>query len=109
MADLQDLGTIANDSAFQARCMAALVAASVNVLAEGDQIQFHPARSAYASEVLDHQNQISPFAVAEAVLSNATIGAEATVESLPGCTAVPDADITFAVNSLFNDLAGITT
>lgn len=107
MADLQDLGTIANDPAFQARCMTALEAASVAILAEGDNVVNHTQRAAFASEVMDHQNQVSAFAVAEAVLTNATIAAEATVASLPGCTAVPDGDIQFAINSVFEDLAGI--
>jgi hypothetical protein len=107
MANLQDLGTIANDTAFQNRCMAALEQAAVNVLAEGDDVALHAARAAFASEVVGHQNQVAALAVAEAVLSNSTIAAEATVASLPGCTAVPDSDIAFAINSLFNDLAGI--
>lgn len=108
MADLQDLGTIANDPNFQNRCMAALEMAAVNVLAEGDQAANHPARAAYASEVMDQQNQISKDAIAMAVLSNATIAAEANVADLPGCPkTVADGDIEFAINSLFNDLAGI--
>jgi len=107
MADLQDLGAIAADTAFQQRCFAALEQAAVNVAAESAQTANHFARAQFAEKVIN--GQVNMLEVAEAVLTNASIAAEATVASLPGCTAVPDSDIEFAVSSLFNDLAGVTT
>ena len=110
MANLNDLGTIANDSAFQGRCRAALEAYCANtVMSENDQTTYHTQRDAFALEVMGHQNQVSSLAVAEAILANPTIAAEATVASLPGCTAIPDSDIEYAITTVFNDLAGITT
>jgi len=107
MADLQDLGTIANDTAFQQRCMAALESAAENVMTESSGTTDHAQRVNYAKAVIS--GTVSGLIVAEAVLTNPTIAAEATVASLPGCTAVPDSDIEYAISSLFNVLAGIST
>lgn len=110
MANLQDLGTIANDVAFQNRCVAALETYCANtVTLETDEVPYHLQRDAFALEVIGHQNQISSLEVAEAILSNATIAAEATIASLPGCTAIPDSDIEYAITQVFNNLAGVTT
>ena len=110
MADLLDQGTIAADAGFQERCMAALVAYCINtVVSEGSGVANHTARDAFALEVIGHQDQISALEVARAVLTNPTIAAEATVASLPGCTAVPDTDIEYAITTVFNDLAGVVT
>jgi hypothetical protein len=111
MADLQDLGTIASDEAFQNRCMMALEQYCANtVTTEGDQIVDHTQREAYALEVMNQQNQVSRLAVAEAILANLTIAAEANASTLPGDTAsIPDGDIEFAITQVFNDLAGVST
>jgi hypothetical protein len=110
MANLEDLGTIAADSNFQNRCMNALMAYVENtVLTEGDGVANHAQREAYALTLQNSQNAISPRVVAETILTNPTIAAEATTASLPGCTAVPDSDIEYAITTVFNDLAGVST
>lgn len=106
MADLQDVGTIANDAAFRDRCLSAMVLAAENVMAEDNQTASHPQRLVYASMVL--AGQANTYAIALAVLANPTIAVEATVASLPGATSsIPDSDIQFTCNSLFNALAGV--
>jgi hypothetical protein len=107
MANLQDLGTIANDSSFQNRCVTALEAVAEAVMIESSGTANHTQRVNYAKAVI--AGNINAFNVAEQVLTNATIAAEATVASLPGCTSVPDSDIEYAVTSLFNALAGVST
>lgn len=110
MANLADLGTIADDNVFQDRCMNALMAYAENtVLAEGGGVANHAQREAFALSLQNTQGNISPRVVAEAILTNPTIAAEATVASLPGCTAVPDSDIEFAITTIFNNLAGVST
>jgi hypothetical protein len=105
MADLQDLNTIANDAAFRGRCREALTLAANNVMAEDINTSGHALRLAYAQIVLaGNQND---YSVALAVLANPTISVEATIQSLPGATSsIPDSDIQFTINSLFNALAG---
>jgi hypothetical protein len=104
MASFQDLQTIANDAAFRGRCMYALtVAAVANINSAGPTTPL----VAYCTQVL--QGAVTGYQVALTVLTNVTIAAEATTASLPGCTSVSDSDIQFAVNSLFNALAGIPT
>jgi hypothetical protein len=106
VADLEDLNTIANDGQFQNRCLAALKAAAVDVLAEDPSTQYHTQRAAYANQVISEQ--VNGEEVASVVLTNSTIAAEVTVASLPGANStVPDSDIEFAVSSIFNDLAGV--
>jgi hypothetical protein len=105
MASLQDLNTIANDPTFQGRCMQALELAAVNVAAEGDAVAGHAQRAEYAKAVLAGE-VTAPF-VAKAVLTNAAIAAEANAQQLSTGAAIPDGDIQFAINSLYNDLAGI--
>lgn len=110
MADLLDLGAIAADNEFQNRCMNALMAYAINtVLVEEDNVANHSVREAYALSLEGNQGNISPRVVAETVLTNPTIAAEATTASLPGCTAIPDSDIEFAITTVFNDLAGVST
>lgn len=106
-ANLQDCNTIANDAAFRGRCREAVTIAAANVMAESNTTTSHAQRILFAASILqgggsDYQNALT-------VLSNSTIAAEATTASLPGCTAIPDSDIQFAVNSLFNAMAGIGT
>jgi hypothetical protein len=72
----------------------------------GDTIAFvnnHSARAAFAIKVA--QGTYNLQAAAFAVLTNATIAAEAT-NGVSGNT-IPDADIQFSVNSLWNMLAGV--
>lgn len=110
MASLLDLGTIASDNGFQERCMNALMAYAVNtVLVEGDAVAYHAQREAFALLLQGNQGNISPRIVAEIVLTNPTISAEATTASLPGAvTSIPDSDIEYAITQVFNDLAGVS-
>ena len=106
MALFRDLNTIASDSGFQGRCRYALMVAAVNVLAEVNTTTNHNKRANYGLAVL--AGSANMLLVAILVLTNATIAAEANAATAPDF-AIPDADIQFAVNSLFNDLAGVTT
>jgi hypothetical protein len=109
MADLDDLGTIASNNVFQQRCMTALMDYAINtVLTEGDAVQYHSQREAFALSLQDNQENVSPRVVAEAILANPTIAAEATVATTPDY-AIPDTDIEYAVTTIFNDLAGVST
>lgn len=103
-ASLSDLGTIAKDANFQIRVGEAMEVAAVNVYAESPGTTGHGQRKAFA--LLVFNSNYSPLAACEMVLTNATIAAEANVATTPGF-AIPDADIQFAVNSLWNDFAGV--
>lgn len=101
MANSQALETIAADATFRGRCIYFLTQAAVTVAQNSSA---DPKQQAYAGQILNGQMaDLSQLALD--VLANATIAAEATVASLPGCTAVPDGDIQFAVDQLFNNLA----
>lgn len=103
-ATFSDLGTIAKDANFQQRVGYALMVAGVNVYAESAGTAGHPARLAFALRVFNGTNNLQ--AACQMVLTNATIAAEANVATTPAF-AIPDSDIQFAVNSLWNDLAGV--
>ena len=103
-ASFSDLGTISKDANFQARVQYASMVAAVNVYSEPTNTAGHPARVAFAKQVF--ANTFSVQAACLMVLTNATIAAEANVATTPGF-AIPDGDIQFAVNSLWNDLAGV--
>lgn len=110
MANYQDQNTVAQDTVFQGRCRIALQNAAVNIIAEDPQTQNHAQRAAFAIQVLTQPQQISSYNIALSVLTNSTIAGEVTVASLPGATStVADNDLQFAINSLFNALAGIST
>lgn len=106
MASFDDIYNISKDTGFRGRCQYALTVASVNVLAEVNTTTNHAARVVYAKDVLDG-NALIPV-VAMAVLTNSTIAGEATATTLPDF-AIPDSDIQFSINSLFNSLAGVST
>lgn len=106
-ASFSDLITIANDSGFRGRCFYALEVAAINIMSEDSGTASHAQRVAYAITVLNGSASI--FQVSVAILTNSAIAGEADVTTLPGCTSVPDGDIQFAVNSLFNALAGVVT
>jgi hypothetical protein len=103
MATLSDLSVIANDANFQNRVRYAMVVAAVNVYSENPNTVGHPARAALSTRVVNGQMNFQ--AVALAVLTNATIAAEASLATTPGF-AIPDGDIQFAVNGLWNAFAG---
>lgn len=105
MASFSDLGsTIAMDLNFQGRVRYAMTVAAVNVYAEASNTPGHAARQAFALKVFNGAFNIV-FACMM-VLTNATIAAEANATTTPGF-AIPDGDIQFAVNSLWNDFAGV--
>lgn len=104
-ASEQDLNTIANDTAFQGRCLVALEAAAINVMSESNNTAQHEARTNYAKQVINRA--VSGLAVAAAVLTNLTIDGEASIAAGSPGYAVPDSDIAFTISSIYNALAGI--
>lgn len=104
MATFSDLGTIASNANFQARVQYAMTVAAVNVYAEDPATAGHPARKDLAIRTFNGAYSVQT--VAMMVLTNSTIAAEANINTTPGF-AIPDSDIQFAVNSLWNDIAGV--
>jgi hypothetical protein len=102
MADYDDLIKIAGNSGFQDRIKYALTQAAVSVYNESSSTTGHLARLAYATGIIGGSYNLAPAALA--VLTNTTIATEATLGSAPDF-AIPDTDIQFAVNSLWNALA----
>lgn len=102
-APFSDLATIAANANYQGRVNYALMVAAVNVYAEATNTVGHPARVALAVQI---SRGGFPGGAYTAVLTNATIAAEAVLATTPGY-AIPDADIQFAVNSIWNLLAGV--
>ncbi len=101
MASYDQLITMAGNSAFQQRVRYALAVGAVAVYSEVSSSTGHTPRLAMATAVL--QGNYSPAPMALAVLTNPTIAAEATFTS-DGYN-IPDSDLQFAVNSLWNALA----
>lgn len=104
MASFDDLETIANNAGFQGRVNHALQVAAENIMTEDPTTARHEDRVAFARKVIN--GEVSMAEVAQQVLTNATIAAEAVAATTPDF-AIPDGDIQFAINSLFNVLAGI--
>lgn len=102
-ATLSDLATISKDTNFQSRVAMAVMTAAVNVYSELSNTAGHPARVAYSKQVFNGGG--SPSAPMM-VLTNSTIAASANVAATPTFSIV-DSDIQVAVNSLWNDLAGV--
>ena len=103
MATYSDLDTISNNANFQSRVQYAMEVAATNVYAEDPATVGHNARINYAKLVF--AGTYSLQTVSLMVLTNAAIAAEANILIVPGF-AIPDTDIQFAVNSLWNDFAG---
>lgn len=95
----QDLNELAQDPIFRGRCLYALQVAAVAVMAESSGTPSHDKRVAFATSVLN--GSCISYQIALAVLTNPTIAAEAPT--------IPDSDIQFAVESLFDALAGVST
>ena len=102
MADYDDLITIAGNNGFQNRIKYALTSAAVSVYNELSSTTGHSARVSYAVSIINGNYNLAPASLA--VLTNPTIAAEATLSSAPDF-GIPDSDIQFAVNSLWNALA----
>lgn len=104
MANYNDLTAIANNGTFQGRVLYALTLSATNVMAEVKTTQFHWQRGEFAAKVLSGSLYILPYCLA--VLANPTVAAEAVLATTPDY-AIPDADIQFAVNSLWNAFSGV--
>jgi hypothetical protein len=98
-----DAGQLARIDEFERRVAYAMKVAAVNVYAEVTTVVGHVARAAYAVKVANGDYNLSEVTLA--VLTNATILAEGNLTTTPG-NAIPDGDIQFAVNSIWNLLAG---
>jgi hypothetical protein len=94
-------GAVRNDMDLAGRVEYALMVAAVNIMAEVNTTPSHATRVIYATKVLTGTASIRSAVLA--VLTNATIAADATSAS------ILDSDIQFAVNSVFNALAGVAT
>lgn len=104
VATFSDLGTIAKDANFQTRVGYAMSVSAVNVYAESSNTAGHPVRSVFAVKVIN--GQFNVYSCCIAILTNPTIAGEAVLATTPAF-AIPDGDIQFAVNSLWNDFAGV--
>lgn len=102
MASYDDLILIAGNNGFQNRIKYALTSAAVSVFNEASSTTGHTARVAYANAIIAGNYNLAPAALA--TLTNASIAAEATLSSAPDFH-IPDSDIQFAVNSLWDALA----
>lgn len=103
MASFSGLGSIAADAVFQQRVQHAMSVAALAIYAEDAGTSGHAARAAFAVRVLAGNFSLPPACVA--VLANASIAAEANPATTPDF-AIPDSDIQFTVNSIWNALAG---
>lgn len=106
MATFAQLGLIVQEPEFQQRVRYAMSVAATNVYAEGSGVTGHAARAAFAVRVLSGNFDIQ--SACYGVLTNSTIATEATIPASgpPAGNSIPDADIQFAVNSIWNVLAG---
>ncbi len=102
MASYDNLIDIAKNTGFQDRVKYALVSAAVSVFNEASSTTGHTARVAYASSIIQGNYNLAPASLA--VLTNSTIASEATLTAPPDFN-VPDSDLQFSVNSLWNALA----
>jgi hypothetical protein len=106
MATQSDAVTVARVPAFQDRVKYAAVKAAVAVMAESAGTASHAQRVVYARSIL--AGLIDILSLAVGVTTNTTILAELNPAAAPNY-GVPDADIEFTVNSLFNAYAGVST
>lgn len=103
MATYAQLGALATQNEFRSRVSYAMSSAAISVYAEAGTVAGHAQRALYATKVVNGTYDLSSACLA--VLTNASIAAEALLTTNPG-NAIPDADIQFAVNSIWNALAG---
>lgn len=102
MATFSDISRTAHDEDFRRRVAYALTVAALAAYNEAIGVTGHALRAAYAVKVLSSQFDLQ--GVVLAVLANSTIAAEAN-SAITG-NGVPDSDIQFAANSIYNALAG---
>lgn len=103
MASYDDLITIAGNTRFQDRIKYALTQAAISVYNEASSTTGHVARVGYATGVIGGSYNLA--AASLAVLTNSTIAAEATLSTGPPGFSIPDGDIQFAVNSVWDALS----
>lgn len=102
MASFSALGYTANQEDFRRRVGYALSVAALAAYNENAGVTNHALRAAYATKVLNSQFDLHGAVLG--VLTNGTIAAECNEASTGN--GVPDGDIQFAVNSIYNALAG---
>lgn len=102
MATFSDISRTAHDEDFRRRVSYALTVAALAAYNEGTGVTGHALRAAYATKVLASQFDLQGAVLG--VLTNSTIAAESN-SAVTG-NGVPDSDIQFAVNSIYNALAG---
>lgn len=90
---------VAANATFQSRVKFFLQKAALDVMAEVNTTPNHTARVVFANKVLAGQTSI--FEATVAVLTNTTVEGELFT--------APDNDVQFAVNSVYNALAGVAT
>jgi hypothetical protein len=105
MASNTDLMAIARNEKFQDRIRYDIQKAAIAVCSEDSQTASHPQRIAYARLLISGNIQILSWAIA--VVTNSTIANEATLDPQVADFGIPDSDIEFTVNSLFNAFAGV--
>ena len=102
MANYDGINQIAGNLGFQGRIKCAMMSAAISVYNESSTSSGHIPRVVYAVNVINGNYNIAQATLA--VLMNATIASEAN--TTPPDFSIPDSDIQFAVNSLWNALAG---
>lgn len=105
MASYYDLATIALDPEFQKRINYAMVTSAVQICSEDTTTPSHTYRVAFARKVLDADYSIPH--VTMAVLVNSSIAAEGSIGGQSPAYSIPDSDLQFTVNSLWNALSGV--
>jgi hypothetical protein len=102
MATYSTLGQIAYQPDFQNRVAIAMNSAAVSIYNESNTVTGHTARAAFANKVLTGNYNL--LASCLGVLVNSTIQGEASGTTVGNN--IPDTDIQFQVNSIWNALAG---
>lgn len=102
MATFSDISRTAHDEDFRRRVAYALTVAAIAAYNESTGATGHALRAAFAIKVLASQFDLNGAVLG--VLTNATIANESN--SATTGNGVPDSDIQFAVNSIYNTLAG---
>jgi len=110
-----DLVSISTDTRFQNRVNFYLQQSAINVVAESTSTANHPLRVAFAKSIItgtliipfSQSNNLNLQRYAIEVLTNSSIAAEATL--IGPDFGIPDGDIQFAVQTLFNAWSGVST
>ena len=108
MATFSQLGLVSKEADFQNRVQYALFVAAVNVSSEDPNTLGHSQRITYANRVLN--GNVNLPSVCNMVLTNPSIAQEAVPTASGQAStdnSIPDGDIQFTVNSLWNALSGV--